>query len=126
MSNAPRGTVTLDVGGKVYTMHLTFNAICQLEETLSTANKQVTFKEIAEMAERGSLRHVRAVVWAALLKHHPEMSISDAGELIHDAGGLSGLTKQISELSASLTPDERDVAELTEGGSKRPRKAQVA
>lgn len=125
MSNAPRGTVTLEVGGKVYTLRLTINAICELEDALSTPNKPVTFKEITEAAEKGSLRHVRAVFWAALLERHPEMTLKDAGALISEVG-LTGLSGHLSELGASLSPDPRDLAELSAGSKKRPQRAQVA
>lgn len=124
MSNAQRGSVTLEVGGKVYTLRLTLNALCELEDLLSTPKEQVTFQQVTAMAEKGSLRHVRAVVWAALREHHPEMSLRAAGEVIQEYG-LSELTDHLTKLAASMSPDLADQKELT-GGAKRPRKAQVS
>ena len=126
MSATTKGTVTLEVGGKAYTLCLTLNALCELEDLLSTPKEQVTFQQVTAMAEKGSLRHIRAVIWAALRDHHPEMSLRDAGQLIQDIG-MGAMTAHLTDLAASMAPDEEDAKELAHAtaGRKRPRKAQV-
>lgn len=78
MANPHRGEVALVAGDKTYTLALTINAVCELEDLL-----QKSVSEIEQ--DRGSIRTLRAMLWAALREHHP-MDLEDAGRLMQEAG----------------------------------------
>lgn len=100
MTNAPRDVV-IDVNGKAYTLRLDLNAICTLEDVLSTPEHPVTFREALDLIEQKSLRATRALVWAGLRQHHPTMSIEDAGDLLLEMGGVDGIDRKIGDAVAA-------------------------
>lgn len=112
MSNPERGEVTLDAGGTSYRLRLTLNAMCELEDALSTPEKPVTFLEVLGRLRRSSAKDIRWIVWAALREHHPEMTLKDAGELVQEAGGLFDFAGKLQTLTASAEPDPEDVKAL--------------
>lgn len=77
MANAVLGEVDFPVGDEVYTLVLDFNALCEAEGI------------IGDLTGDGSLTRlsaVRAMMWAALLRHHPDLTLSDVGDLIGKGG----------------------------------------
>ena len=84
MANAQRGEVALDVDGKTYVFRFSVNAICELEEALGSSVNTIA-GQLSDMSAV-KMKTVRALVWAALRDNHSEMTITDAGELISDAG----------------------------------------
>lgn len=81
MTNAVKGTVHLEAGGRMYTLALTTNALCALEDRLGQPFTEI-FADIGSMG----LVTFRAVMWAALIEHHA-LSETEAGALI-DAVGM--------------------------------------
>lgn len=83
MANAVRGQVSLEAGGTTYTLCLSTNALCELEDA--------TGESVAAITERmnGSgvhMKTVRVLVWAALQDHHPDIDLKGAGNVITAAG----------------------------------------
>jgi len=78
MANPHRGEVTLSAGDKTYTLVFTINAVCALEKLLEKGVDEI-------MMERGKVTNVRAMLWAALLRHH-KMEVDDAGDVMDEAG----------------------------------------
>lgn len=111
------GGITLEVGGQSFRLVLDINALCELEELLSTTERAVTFQEVLAKAATGSLRHTRALLWAALLRHHPGMTLTEVGGWIEDVG-LDVLLSKFDDLAGSARPDTADAKEL---GVKRGR-----
>lgn len=116
MANPQRGEVALTVGDQAYTLVLDLSAICELEGVFSTPKQIVTFPEIVAAVLRLSYRHIRGFVWAALRKHHPDVTLAQAGTLIEAAGGVDAFFETILALHQSTQPDAEDAAD-------RPRKA---
>jgi len=83
MANVHRGQVSLAVGDTTYTLSLSTNALCDLEDLFG---KNVT--EVAALlgADNVSMKTVRGMFWAALQDHHPDVDLKGAGRIITDAG----------------------------------------
>lgn len=122
MANRQKGEIRFDVDGQAYTLVLNTSVMASLEEHFSTPDNEVTWDVIWIRVLRGSVRTIRALIWAMLQQHHPTMSIEDAARLIDKAGGFEGLTKVLQQAKQDSTPDPKDVKAL--GVDKRPRTAQ--
>lgn len=70
MSNALKGEVEFEAGGETYKLVLDFNALCELEGALTPGD------------DRNGPRASRATLWAALQRHHENLSLNDAGDLV--------------------------------------------
>lgn len=123
MANREIGELSMDIGGETYTMSLTIDAMVLLEELFSTPDKPMVFHEIAALADKGSMKHLRAMLWAVFKTHHPELEIADIGKLIAKGGGLLRFTQQLADLAVASTPDAKDMAAL--GVSPNPPQAQA-
>jgi hypothetical protein len=122
--NLLTGEVTLESKGRAYTLRLDFNAMCSLEGYFSTPDRMMTFPMIVEAVKAQSFTHLRGVVWAALRRHHPDLTVDDAGDIVWGAGGLAGLQTQLQALMTSANPDPADLAALkVEEKAKRPSEA---
>jgi hypothetical protein len=82
MANPARGEITFEAQGKTWTLVYTVNAICDLEEQ--------TGQSIAELGAMLSgakpMTGMRALFWGGLRKHHPEVTLEGAGDLVQDIG----------------------------------------
>lgn len=128
MANRERGEVDLVVDGTTYTFCLGLNELVELETLVtSTSGREVRFVEVLAKAESGHATSIRALFWAALKKHHPDVTLDKAGEIVQAVGGLfSGkLQALLTQATTGARPDPADVAELGKGGKKRPRTAQT-
>lgn len=101
MANAVRGQVSLRAGDTIYTLCLSANAMCSLEEH--------TGRDIGDIAsslnDNGvSMITVRSLVWAALQDHHPEIDIKGAGRVITEAG-MSACMEAIGVAFQRAFPD---------------------
>lgn len=121
MANRHRGEVALEIEGKVYTLHAGINAVAEAENVFSTADRRVTYQEIAQHAINGSVTHIRALIWAMLRKHHRDLSLSDVGDLI-DLAGMDAIERKFSDLVRANVPDPEDLRVL--GVDPNPPKAQ--
>jgi hypothetical protein len=122
MANIQKGEIPLTMGGVSYTLTLNLGAMIAAETALSTPDHPVSWGDIQKCVERGHLRHIRALFWAMLRKHHPNISLDAAGELIEQFGGeVSGA---MFATQAAAAPDPVD-AKAVESAGPRPRKARA-
>ena len=119
MGNPLKGEKTIEVQGQVYTLHLGINAMCEMEGAASTPQTRVTFQQIAQRAVNEELTAMRLLFWGLLRKHHPKMTIGDAGDLIEQINQSENAADLMAQLTSSGQPDPADVEAL--GG--RPQKA---
>jgi len=117
MANPERGEVALTVGDRTYRLVLDLNALCELEDLLSTPDQAVTFGQVFLHASQYSGRHCRAIAWAALRRYHPDLSLADAADVIQAAGGIDEFFQTIAKLKKATE---------VEGDKGRPRKARQA
>lgn len=99
MANAERGEVGVEVGGKLYTLRPTFDALCELE---SIENKPID--AIFTMIQEGRLSSLRAVVWCLLQDEHAAEfpTLKSASKFIEKIGGADraiGLLNQVMGLN---------------------------
>lgn len=101
MANPARSEVALKVGDNDYTLKFSTNSICELEDRLDKG-----LNEIVRNMER--VATVRALLWAGLRHHHPEVTIAGAGEMI-DSAGVGPITDAIGRaLTAAFPPASQD------------------
>jgi hypothetical protein len=99
MANPARGEVALVVGNLEYTLKFSTNAICELEDRLDKGLNTI----IANM-ER--LSTVRALLWAGLRAHHPEVTILGVGEIV-DSVGAARVTEALGKALTAAFPAEK-------------------
>lgn len=126
MANRNNGEVSITIDGKVYTMVMTINAMVALEDLFSTPQKSMTFQEVSELAEQGSMKHLRALLWAVLQDHHPEIEIGQVSDLVKKAGGLGVFTVKLLEMLKATQADPKDLEALGIKPDANPLQAQVA
>ena len=126
MANREKGEVSITIDGTPYTLYLDLNAMALLEDYFSTDKRPVTFDEVVERLNAGSIRHIRAFFWAALQFHHPAITVMQAGDLIQRGGGLAAFGNQLMALTTSTQPDQEDLQALGVDPKANPRKAQAA
>jgi len=114
MANRERGEHRLVVDGREYVLALTMNARCELEERLSTADKDVTFREVLAAINRGKETALRAFLWACLLEHHGDefTTPKSVGALIQAAGGAATILGALNATAKAAEPDPDDLAVL--------------
>lgn len=106
MGNSFKGEVSFEVDGKTYTLRYSTDALVQLEDKLDRGIVDIS----AEMMTWGKtpskmrLGLIRAVLWAGLQDHHPDIDIKAAGELITKAGGLAAIANLVGEGMALAFP----------------------
>lgn len=120
MANKERGELRLAAGDQEYTLKLTTNSLCEMEDLAG----KVTDVVIAGAA-KGSLRDVRWLLWAAMQEHHAATvkTAKDAGRVIDLMGGLAKVALKMNELMA-LNRD--DGAEASAGGEGNPPSAEAS
>jgi len=91
MANALKGEIELVIAGKPYTLCFATNAIAEVEQLLGG-------ESIGEIAQRiAKVEYQRALLWAALQKHHSGVTLLAAGELMDDFdGGLEPLVEALA------------------------------
>ena len=135
MANKQKGEFILKAGKQRYTLRLTTNAVCELEDFAGAQTKAGvgrTWDQVLQGIDKGSLKDVRLFFWVALREFHPDVASDDIGSLktignvIDQAGGLMGVAKQITALVTlnAAIPDEEDT-EAEPPKVDRPPDAQV-
>jgi hypothetical protein len=128
MINRETGDVILEVGDRSYTLCMDLNAMCTLEGLFSTPAKEATFPEIVAKVNRRSMTHTRGFIWAALRKHHPDITLEQVTDMVMALGGLDALNRRLAALADSAQADPADLAELeitdrpTAAAPKAPRR----
>lgn len=103
MANPHKGEVEFKVGEKSYTLRLSADAICNVEE--ATGKGVLVLLEQLNKKETVTMGLVRLFLWAGLKEHHPEIDIKTAGELIVDAGGIFAVLEIFMLAFARAFPD---------------------
>jgi hypothetical protein len=83
MANRFRGQVAASVDGQDYTLVLDWNALARFE-TLTSKNAM----DVIQAGGSMSFNDTRAIVWAAMHRHHPDATLEDAGDLLSEDMGL--------------------------------------
>lgn len=111
MANAIKGEVALQHDGKTYTMVLDINALAEFEDATG-----MDPGEVLDNPKTMSLSLARKLFWAGLQKHHPGLTLREAGDILQENFGKLG------KAMATVTPEPR--AGNVEGAAKakRPRR----
>jgi hypothetical protein len=120
MGNNPhRGELALEAGGRQLTLQYTQNSLVELEGVLGMGIVKIINEMQAwtQDSERIRLSWVRALFWAGLIRHHPSITLEEAGELITEAGGLSAVLTVTGEAMQRAFNDDSapDVVAETKG-----------
>jgi hypothetical protein len=76
MTNRIKGEIALQHDGKAYTMVLDFNALADFEDaTGANAVKVLSSGDL-------SIRQMRALFQVGLRRHHPEITLTEAGHIL--------------------------------------------
>lgn len=87
MANRIRGEVDFESDHGRLTLKYDVNALCELEDELDIGIQE--FGEMFAGKRKIRLKHVRAAFWAGLRHHRPEISVSEAGEIMMEVGGMT-------------------------------------
>lgn len=103
MSNRFLGEATATLDGKAYTLRCDFNAMCEFED--ATGKDALATFEAFE-AGKVSVKDMRAIMWSFMLHHHPEATLTEAGEL------LSADVDVLMNVIRAASPSASEAAEL--------------
>lgn len=120
MANKERGALTLDAGSfGSLTLFLTTNACCDMEDRAGKA-----FDEVIDGLNKGNMRDIRWLLWACLQEYHGDQikEPRDAGQVIDEAGGVGGVTRQLTRF---MTLNTADAPKAEEGDGKNPPSAEA-
>lgn len=120
VANPQKGEMHVEFGGRPYVLVMTFNAMLRVQQMLAKGGAMPTAESILRAALNGDLEAMRALFWALLLRHHPEMTVEAAGDLIDEAGGLDVVNDIIDRASGASGPDPKDLEALTPGPHAAP------
>jgi hypothetical protein len=125
MGNNPhRGELALDVNGRQFTLQYTQNSLVELEGVLGMGIVKIIneMQAWAKDNERIRLSWVRALLWAGLIRHHPGITLEEAGELMTEAGDLSTVLAITGDAMQRAFNDDGAPGEAA--GTKGPRPPQ--
>lgn len=109
---------TLEIEGQSYRLVLDINAQVLIEET-----KGCVFQDVVKRMLEGSRTDERLLFWAGLQRHHPDITLAKAGDLMSAAAELP--EAMMAGALQETTPDPQDTKALGMK-PKRPRKAPAA
>lgn len=112
MANREKGEVSIDVGGRPYRLALTLDAMVALEEMFSKPNAPMTFQQVVDRSDAGSMTHTRGLLWASLQVNDPPPDLKEVSHLVQQAGGLGAFTIALIKLAKAIAPDPKDLAAL--------------
>jgi hypothetical protein len=118
MANPARGQVPLVAGETTYTLSLSINAICCIEEHFDQPIGEVAAR--LNLGESVRMGDVRALLWGALQDHHEGCTIKDAGRIATEAG-IQSVVAAFGRLFEVAFPAVDDVS--TEGNARKGRRA---
>lgn len=109
MYTTEHDAVVLTVGDRTYTYLADMAALIKAERAMSAdEDRLVVSREIVLGAAMGSNRHTRFLLWAALQRHHPDVTLDQATEILSTLGGTDQLMELLTKLRASTMPDKED------------------
>lgn len=117
--NPHKGDVALQAGNASYTLRFSIDALCHLE--LTTGQPFTAAAVRMAQPSTATMTLARHLLHAALLEHHPEISLKEAGEIIPAAGGLGPVTVLVFEAfrRAFPTPEASGTARPTRAARRR-------
>lgn len=113
MANPHRGQVPLPAGGVTYTLSMSINAMCALEDHLSRPIGEIMMEMYAVQANpaRLSVKLPRAVLWAALQDHHSEIDEAGAGEVMDRVGVVPAMAAVTKAMTLAFPAKEKGKGE---------------
>ncbi|WP_340109459.1 GTA-gp10 family protein [Pikeienuella sp. HZG-20] len=107
------GESQLTVDGRTWRLHLDFNALCEFEGAVG-GRGQARLLQL-EMG-RGDFSDIRALLWALLRRHHPDMTLAGAGDLV--GADVAAANAALVAAITAAAPEESDGG----GEGSRPEK----
>lgn len=117
MANKARGEVSFHVGEREYVLVYTINALCEIEDALG-----FSVSDMEERLRKPSARDIRALLWAGLMEHHPEITLQQAGSLESPLPEMVAAVTRAME-AAFDRGGVKGAAGGSAAGGARPRKA---
>lgn len=114
MSNPVKGQVTMQAGGAIYRLQLSFNALAVLKRETGLSI-QGLIKAFRDQGDDIDPELLCALLWGSTQDHHPELTKAQAGALFPD-GGLEELLEKVQEMFSVAFPKGAS-------GKQNPRKA---
>lgn len=124
-----KGESTVEIGGTPYLLAFDIHAMAFAEDYVeSVTGRTVGWDEIERRAMSGVVRYIIAVFYAALRKHHRDITAARAAELVFESMKEGAeAARAIREAAKDTRPDRRDVDEMRKGQKpSRPTKARGA
>lgn len=103
MANAVKGEASIEVEGQTYVLAFDINAMCEVEYILDRSTDRI----LRELAAVPALNVVRALLWGGLRRHHPDVDLKGAGELIETLGGPGPALEGIGQALVNAFPEAR-------------------
>lgn len=119
MANREKGEVSLAAGGETYTLRLSINALCELEDVFDQPIGEIVTLLQADGGVR--ISHLREIVRAALSEHHPGLTAPEVGRIMSDAG-IDRIGGVLGELFSATFPDRKGDAGAKPGANPRTAK----
>src|SRR5690242_8247891 len=105
MANQHNGEISITgASGKSYTLKNSFKGMVAVEEMFDK-----TFDEVSELSDKGSKRHLRALIWSLFLHKHPDVTLDALDDVIDDCGGLVKMMAAVMKAVKASMPDKQDL-----------------
>lgn len=106
--NLLKGEVPLKAGNKEYKLKFTTNALCELEERLDMAIREIILSAAKDILP---INQVRCLLYCACLQYHKEeiTSLGVAGDIIDVAGFRETWAAVVKAIAACL-PDSNEAS----------------
>lgn len=118
MANREKGEATFKTGGDRYTLAMNMHAWALAQDALCKGDHVPSIERVQKRLAAGHFLTIEAVFWAALQKHHPDVTVEQATDLMGQSA--SGAAEALRAALAAATPETADVREL----ERNPPKAQ--
>jgi hypothetical protein len=124
MANSQKGELDIDVDGKTYRLALDLNALCEFQELVYPGDPDFDMGETIARIGKGNFVLSRALFWATLRRHHPDVTLRDVSELC-SGFGYKPWMELLPKLLDFMQPDAIDRQALKAAPEAGPRGAQV-
>ena len=101
---------SIELSGKQYTIEFDINSGCDLEDAAGKSIGEVVNDALTNL----SLTSNRLMLWGGLRKHYPDMTLTEAGDLLVGADRVSGLN--------ACSEDMKDAGFFGRAAAKPPMK----
>ncbi len=117
MANPHKGEAKIDVAGRSYTLVFDINAMCEVEYILDMDADRI----LRTLVKSPSLHLIRALLWGGLRRHHADVDLYAAGDLVEQMGGAGPALDGIGRALQASFPDAKEGED-----TDRPRKGAAA